>query len=81
MNYAHEGDKDRVEEIFPENDLQLVVEHHDPHRIPNKNEHLVVHVGVLHYVPPHGLSRLVVHVPADLVVVLGELGLNFLQFS
>ena len=70
-----------MQQIPPHHDLQLVVKHHDPHRVPKQHEHLVVHVHVLLDVPTHRLCRVVVCLTTHLVRVLAQLILDFVQFS
>ena len=67
-----------MENILPEDDLELIVKHHDADSVSNHDEHLVVNLRVLGDVMTHTLSDLVILSPAKLVIVLVELVFLFL---
>jgi len=67
-----------VKNILPEDDLELIVKHHDADSVSDHDEHLVVNLRVLGDVMTHTLSDLVILSAAQLVIVLVELVLLFL---
>ncbi len=70
-----------MENILPEDDLKLIVEHHDSDSVSDHDEHLVVHLRVLGDVVSHTLCGLVVLSAAQLAIVLVKLILLFLELA
>lgn len=68
-----------MKDVFPKDDLELIVEHHNSNSVAKQDEHLIVHFGVLRNIATHRLRGVVIARAAHLVIVLRHFHLYLVE--